>query len=183
MSYMLTHTGVPCSSKKLADTLTELGYKTTQPTAENYLQFMEECGLIFRVGRYDIKERENLKSLPTFYAADMGLSNMLTKKPEMNPILRNLVFLELKRQQYDICVGKVGNNTIDFVASKGGQTWYIQVEAFVKDTKVLNKKLRPFRQIRDFYPRVLISLDKTTGTSESGIRFCNALDFLQNGQL
>ena len=183
MSYMLTHTGISCSSKKLADTLTEQGFKTTQPTAENYLQFMEECGLIFRVGRYDIKERENLKSLPTFYAADMGLSNMLTKKPEMNPILRNLVFLELKRQQYDICVGKVGNNTIDFVASKGGQTWYIQVEAFVKDTKVLNKKLRPFRQIRDFYPRVLISLDKTTGTSESGIRFCNALDFLQNGQL
>jgi len=118
-----------------------------------------------------------------FYAADMGLSNMLTKKPEMNPILKNLVFLELKRQQYAVSVGKIGNNTIDFVASKGGQTWYIQVEAFVKDTKVLNKRLRPFKQIRDFYPRVLISLDKTTGTSESGIRFCNALDFLQNGQL
>ncbi len=183
MSYMLTHTGISCSSKKLADTLTELGYKTTQPTAENYLQFMEESGLIFRVGRYDIKEHENLKSLPMFYAADMGLSNMLTKKPEMNPILKNLVFLELKRQQYDISVGKVGNNTIDFVASKGGQTFYIQVEAFVKETKVLNRKLRPFKQIRDFYPRVLISLDKTTGTSESGIRFCNALDFLKGGQL
>jgi hypothetical protein len=183
MSYMLTHSGLSCSSKKLADTLTEMGFKTTQPTAENYLQFMEECGLIYRVGRYDIKERENLKSLPTFFVADMGMSNMLTKKPEMNPILRNLVFLELKRQQYDICVGKVGNNTIDFVASKGGQTFYIQVEAFVKEEKVLNRRLRPFRQIRDFYPRVLISLDKTTGTSESGIRFCNALDFLQNGQL
>ena len=52
-----------------------------------------------------------------------------------------------------------------------------------KEEKVLNRRLRPFRQIRDFYPRVLISLDKTTGTSESGIRFCNALDFLQNGQL
>lgn len=183
MSYMLTHTGVPCSSKKLADTLTELGYKTTQPTAENYLQFMEECGLIFRVGRYDIKAREALKSLPVFYAADMGLSNMLTKKPEMNPILRNLVFLELKRQQYIISVGKIGNNTIDFMASKGGQTWYIQVEAFVKEDKVLNRKLRPFRQIKDFYPRVLISLDKTTGTADSGIRFCNALDFLSSGQL
>ena len=183
MSYMLTHTGISCSSKKLADTLTELGFKTTQPTAENYLQFMEECGLIYRVGRYDIKEKEQLKSLPMFYAVDMGLSNMLTKKPEMNPILKNLVFLELKRQQYSISVGKIGNNTIDFVASKGGQTWYVQVEAFVKDTKVLNRRLRPFRQIKDFYPRVLISLDKTTGTSESGIRFCNALDFLQNGQL
>ena len=183
MSYMLTHTGISCSSKKLADTLTELGFKTTQPTAENYLQFMEECGLIYRVGRYDIKEKEQLKSLPMFYAVDMGLSNMLTKKPEMNPILRDLVFLELKRQQYSISVGKIGNNTIDFVASKGGQTWYVQVEAFVKDTKVLNRKLRPFRQIRDFYPRVLISLDRTTGTSESGIRFCNALEFLQNGQL
>ena len=183
MSYMLTHTGISCSSKKLSDTLTELGFKTTQPTAENYLQFMEECGLIFRVGRYDIKTREYLKSLPTFYVADMGMSNMLTKKPEMNPILRNLVFLELRRQQYDVYTGKVGNNTIDFVASKGGQTWYIQVEAFVKEDKVLNRKLRPFRQIKDFYPRVLISLDKTTGTSESGIRFCNALEFLQNGQL
>jgi len=49
MSYMLTHTGISCSSKKLADTLTGQGFKTTQPTAENYLQFMEECGLIFRV--------------------------------------------------------------------------------------------------------------------------------------
>ena len=183
MSYMLTHTGTACSSKKLADTLTEQGYKTSQPTAENYLQFMEECGLLFRVGRYDIRNKESLKSLPLFYAADMGISNMLTKKPEMNPILRNLVFLELKRQQYSISVGKVGNNTIDFMASRGGQTWYIQVEAFVKDDKVLSRKLRPFKQIKDFYPRVLISLDKTTGTSESGIRFCNALDFLQSGQL
>ncbi|MBR5672644.1 MAG: ATP-binding protein, partial [Spirochaetales bacterium] len=183
MSYMLTHTGISCSSKKLADTLTEQGFKTTQPTAENYLQFMEECGLIYRVGRYDIKDKEQLKSLPMFYAVDMGLSNTLTNKPEMGPILKNLVFLELKRQQYTISAGKIGNNTIDFVATKAGQTWYIQVEAFVKDTKVLNKKLRPFRQIRDFYPRVLISLDKTTGTSESGIRFCNALDFLLNGQL
>ena len=183
ITYILTHSGCPCSSKKLSDTLTEMGFKTTQPTAENYLQFMEECGLVFRVGRYDIKAKEHLKSLPTFFGADMGLSNMLSQKPEMNPVLRNIVFLELKRQHYEIYVGKVGNNTIDFVASKGGQTWYIQVEAFVKDAKVLNRKLRPFRQIRDFYPRVLISLDKPTGTAPSGIRFLYALDFLQKGLL
>ena len=86
--------------------------------------------------------------------------------------------------------GNALNYGLDFVGGSSIQVTFdntvpsnSEMEAFVKDTKVLNKKLRPFRQIRDFYPRVLISLDKTTGTSESGIRFCNALDFLQNGQL
>jgi len=181
--YILTNAGISCSSKKLSDTLTASGFKTTQPTAESYLNFMEECGLIYKVDRYDIKTREYLKSLPTFYAADVGLGNMLTRQPVMNPILRNLVFLELKRQGYKIYAGKIGTNTIDFVANKTNQTFYIQVEAIVSNTKLLNKKLRPFRQIKDFHPRVLISLDWTTGNTKNGIRFVNAIEFLQNGQI
>ena len=48
---------------------------------------------------------------------------------------------------------------------------------------VLAKKIKSFKLIRDYYPRILISLDKPEGLEESGIKSINALDFLRNGQL
>lgn len=182
--FLLRNTGTSVSSKKLSDILTMVGIKTTQPTAEHYLHYLEECFLFYRVDRYDIRNKEHLKSLSKYYTADMGIGRVLTAtKPDMNSILRNMVFLELAKQDYEIYAGKIGSHEIDFMAVKNGETRYIQVECFTKDSKVLAKKIKSFKLIRDYYPRILISLDKPEGLEESGIKSINALDFLRNGQL
>lgn len=183
IKFMLKNIGCSVSSKKLSDILTMVGIKTTQPTAENYLKYLEECFLFYKVDRYDIKNKEHLKSLSKYYTADIGISNLLTTKTDMNTILRNLVFLELKKQDYEIYAGKIGSHEIDFMAVRNGETRYIQVESFAKDNKALDKRLRSFKMIKDYYPRILISLDKPEGLEASGIKSVNALDFLRNGQL
>ncbi|MBR5032913.1 MAG: ATP-binding protein [Treponema sp.] len=178
--FMFNNCGNICSSKKISDTLTSGGRKTSQPTVESYMHFLEECFLVYKVERYDVRGKEILKNLAKYYIADTGLRNMLLgfRNIDTGHILENMIFLELKRKKFEIFTGRNHNAEIDFVVKNQRTIIYIQVAESVKDEATLQRELSAFNNIKDSYPRLLITMDRSPNEDFNGVRHINAFDFL-----
>ncbi len=92
--------------------------------------------------------------------------------------IENVVYLELLRRGYTLHIGKSGRGTeVDFVAVRDKKTEYYQVSASVLDSNTLQRELTPLRQIKDNYPKFLITLDDFAG-DHAGIQQINLIDWL-----
>lgn len=92
--------------------------------------------------------------------------------------LENVVYLELLRRGFEVYVGRVDQTEVDFVAKSADGYQYIQVSATVRDPDTLARELRPLQNIKDHYPKLLLTLDDDPDMDHDGIRQCNALEWL-----
>lgn len=177
--FLFDNVGNIVSSKKIADSLTSYGRKTSSATVENYIHALEESFILYRTGRYDIKGKQYLKSLEKYYLVDQGLRGLLTGSGsrDVGHILENIVYLELLRRGYQVSIGKVGNQEIDFVAGRGGDRVYYQVSASVLDTQTFEREIAPFKMVNDHYPKYIVTMDEVP-IEENGIKQVNIIDFL-----
>ena len=177
--FMFDNVGNIVSSKKIADSLTSYGRKTSSVTAENYVNALADAFILYKAERYDIQGKQHLRSLEKYYAVDMGLRSLLlgSRRRDIGHILENIVYLELIRRGYDVYVGKAGDLEIDFIAERSGMVRYYQVAATVLDTVTFERETAPFRKIRDNYPKYIITMDELP-SDEDGIKIVNVVDFL-----
>lgn len=105
------------------------GKNVAGKTVEKYIAMLRSAYIFFSVGRYDVKGKQLLKTLGKNYIIDMGFRNMLLgyRDADRGHILENIVYLELLRRDYRVCIGKVGEAEVDFVAEKPDDKVYIQV--------------------------------------------------------
>lgn len=180
--FLFDNIGNMCSTKKIADTMTSAGRKIAVHTVENYLEALTESFIFYRVGRFDVKGKQYLKTGDKYYAADIGLrySILGNKKADDGHILENIVFLELMRRGYEIYVGKVGNTEVDFFAIGEEGEEYYQVAYTINDAdgKTLERELAPLDAIRDHNPKYLLTMDYGPTVSHNGIKQINVLDWL-----
>lgn len=177
--FLFDNVGNMVSSKKIADSLTSFGRKTTSATVENYIHALEEAFILYRAGRYDVKGKQYLKSLEKYYLVDQGLRNLVSGRRgrDVGYVLENMVYLELRRRGYQVFVGKVGNLEIDFVAERGGDRAYYQVSASILDSQTYQRELEPLKAVKDHYPKYIVTMDEIP-MSEDGIKQINAMAFL-----
>ena len=181
--FLASNIGSPVSAKKIADTLSSAGRPTGSATIDTYLEALCDAYLFYKVSRYDIKGKVHLKSESKYYICDTGLRNMIlgTSNRDLGHQIENIVFLELLRRGYSINIGKSGRGTeIDFVAVRNKKTEYYQVSASVLDKNTLEREIVSFNQIKDNYPKFLITLDDFTSDYE-GIQQINLIDWLSAG--
>ena len=104
---------------------------------------------------------------------------MLGKKGmDVGHVLENVVYLELLRRGYDVYVGKIDAQEVDFVAQTQDGNTYIQVAASVRDERTLERELKPLKAIKDNYPKLLLTLDDDPQGDYDGIVRQNALEWL-----
>lgn len=177
--FLFDNIGNIVSSKKIADSLTSEGRKTTSITVENYINALMESFILYKAGRYNIKGKQHLKSLEKYYLVDLGLRRMLLgdSAADLGHVLENIVYLELIRRGYRVMIGKVDDLEIDFVASKGGEKIYYQVTASAADPATFAREIAPLKAIKDNYPKYILSLDELP-MEEEGIKQINIMDFL-----
>lgn len=68
---------------------------------------------------------------------------------------------------------------IDFILRKNNKKAYIQVAYEIKSDDTLERELRPLLEIKDNYPKYLITKDRDD-YSKDGIKHYNIIDFLMN---
>ena len=141
--------------------------------------------MIYKVERFDVRGKEILKSLAKYYIADSGLRNMLLgyRNIDTGHLLENLVFLELKKRNFKIFVGKNLDSEIDFVCQKQNQIFYIQVSETIKEKQTFEREINVFKNINDNYPRILITSDRTPNSDYNGIKILNSYDFFMGKEL
>lgn len=177
--FLADSVGSLVSVKKIADTLTADGRKTTSATVDGYLGALLDAFVFYRADRYDIKGRQHLKSLSKYYLVDLGLWRMILGKygGDVGHRLENIVYLELVRRGYQVSVGKLEQGEVDFVVRRDGEISYYQVSASVLDPQVLERELAPLEKIKDNYPKYLLTLDELP-IGRNGINQVNIVDFL-----
>ena len=180
--FLFDNIGNMCSTKKIADTTTSAGRKIAVHTVEHYLEALTESFIFYRVGRYDVKGKEYLKTGNKYYAADIGLrySVLGNKKADDGHILENVVYLELLRRGYEVYIGKVGTSEVDFIAigEEGEEYYQVAYTVIDADGKTLERELAPLNAIRDHNPKYLLTMDYGPLISHNGIKQLNVLDWL-----
>lgn len=176
--FIFDNIGQLISTNKIANTLASNNRKCSVNTVESYLNALINSYMVYKISRYDIKGKEYLKTGDKYYVCDLGLRNfLLGTVKDYGSILENIIFLELKRKEYDIHIGKYDAYEVDFVVKNNNGIKYIQVSLSVRDEKTLERELMPLKNIADNYPKYIITLDYDS-VDYDGIKQVCALDFL-----
>lgn len=180
VKFMFDNVGNNASVKKISDTMTSYGRKVTSPTVESYLSGLIDSFILYKVNRFDISGKQYLKTAEKYYVVDLGLKQFLlgTKRQNLGHNLENIVYLELLRRGYEIYVGKIGVNEVDFIAIKNGITEYYQVSQTVMAEETLERELKPLNSIKDHNQKFLITTDEVPLTTHNGIKQINIIDWL-----
>ncbi|HRO76151.1 MAG TPA: ATP-binding protein [Crocinitomicaceae bacterium] len=180
--FMFDSIGSPMSAHNISKVFKNLNFSISAPTVENYLDAVCDAYLFYKVQRYNIKGKVILSTQEKFYAADLGLKNIVlgqTSQNDTGHALENLVYLELLRRGNQINIGKADDTEIDFVIqTPQGEREYIQVAWTAKEQSTFEREIRPFEKIKDYNKRILLTTDVEPITSYKGIQKINVIDWL-----
>lgn len=183
-SFLLNNYSAPFSLNNLLACLENEGYKTKATTVRGYIEELKKAKIVYECNRFDLKSKKSLKREQKYYLSDLAIYFTMNtdNRFSFGPSLENLVFLYLASNDYQISIGKIGKLECDFIVrSKSGEYAYIQVAYTLQGEdrktteRIKEREYRPFREIRDGYPRYIISLDKFRDQQE-GVHHINAID-------
>ena len=181
VNFLIDTIGSNVSATNIANTLKANKKPIDNKTVSKYIDSLVESYLFYRVKRYDIKGKQHLATQEKYYLVDLGFRNALLGKELLSDaghLLENVIYLELKRRNHQIWIGKTNNLEVDFVVRDSeGFTKYIQVSQTVQNPDTLARELAPFNSISDHHEKLLITMDFDTGTY-NGIKKINAIDWL-----
>ncbi|TCP95977.1 hypothetical protein EDC44_10636 [Cricetibacter osteomyelitidis] len=177
IAYLLDTLGSPVTVKKIADTLTSNGLKTNSTSIDKYIQLLKASFIFYEAQRYDIRGKVRLKTQAKYYVVDTGIrNNVLAQVGNVGSQLENIIFIELKRRGYDVFVGKLDSEEIDFVCFKGSEKIYIQVAYQLPQDNDLEQ--RNLLHINDNYQKIILTLNRMDVGVIDGIPVVYALDWL-----
>ena len=182
LNFVFDSVGSVVSPNNIADTLRK---NTREPLSHNtilkYLRYFSESYLIYPVRLFNIKGKRLLASNYKYYVVDLGLKNILhTNAPtiDLGHKLENVVYFELLRRGGTVYAGRTDNGEVDFVVQHyDGTRAYYQVAYTANDEKTLKRELSSLRNIRDSYPKYLLTLDYETSNID-GIQRVHVIDWL-----
>ena len=166
-------------SEKMLENRVKQGKPATQTIAA-YIRALKESYLFYDIKRYDVKGKDELKTLGKYYIVDTGLRHYLLGYRNMDTghVIENIVFFELLRRGYDVAVGKVGNKEVDFIATKDEKKIYYQVTDEMIAESTRERELAPLMDIRDNYEKVIIARNTNSTGNIEGIKIRRLIDFL-----
>lgn len=177
--YLMDNSARLFSASNLVKYLKKDGRDVSTGTIYNYTNHIMSSLIVSDVKRYDTKGKKVLKRSGKFFCVDTGLRQV--RVPDANSdvgvLLETVVYNELVARGYDVFVGKTPKAEVDFIATRGGQKYYIQVCYMMSEQRIIDREFAPFNEISDFYPRIVLSLDKLN-MSHNGVAHMNVIDFL-----
>ena len=118
-----------------------------------------------------------------YYLSDVSLKYALLgyNRKMLDGVLENIVYLELKRRGYEVFIGKNNTKEIDFVANRRDERIYVQVCVQLPDNS--DREVGNLMEIKDHYPKYVVTLNEMDTGIENGIRIVHLADFLLSEQL
>ena len=161
------------------------GKTVNYETVTAYLTYLTETYLVHRAERYNIQGKETISGNCKYYINDLAFHNYLYKgfAYGYGYELENLVYLDLRRAGYDVYVGNVHDSTaarmleVDFVGVRGDKRIYVQVSYKMDNPETMKREYDSLEQIKDNYPKYVVTMDEFRFPSKDGITHVQAWDF------
>jgi predicted AAA+ superfamily ATPase len=163
--------GSMLSIPSIIKSLQRLGYKSNAETLGNYLAFCQNAFFLHECPRYDLRGKQILIGERKYYLNDLAFKSILQTgfDANVNRMLENLVYLSLRRQGYQVYVGRFNHQEIDFVAEKNNEKLYVQVAYILASDVVVEREFGNLHLIRDNYPKWVVTLDDINFGNRNGV--------------
>lgn len=179
ITYATANIGTTFSSTAISKYLKSEGRSVSPETVLGYLKACMDAFLFYQVKRQDLRGKKILTVNEKYYMADHGVREAVFggNQRDINLVLENIVYLELRRRGYDVTVGKMGDKEIDFICELQGNRLYIQVAYLLASEDTIRREFGVYERVRDNYPKYVLTLDEFD-MSRNGIKHQNIRDFL-----
>ncbi len=197
VKYIIENMGKTFSASSIAKFLRSEHRTVSVESIYNYLRWLEQAFIIYPCHRYDIQGKAVLKTQEKYYLSDVALKYCLLgyNHKMLDGAMENIVFLELKRRGYEVFIGKNDTKEIDFIAERRDEKLYVQVCVQLpenSDREVGNtrkghaasvrqqscQQLRSLMEVRDHYPKYVVTMNSMDVGIEDGIKIIHLADFL-----
>lgn len=184
--YIINNFGTTTSLANIqSDLESKQGVKVKRETLARYLQILEDAKTVGKCARFDLKSRKSLRGEQKYYLADLSFYFALNTDNRINygPVLENIVYRYALAQGCKVSVGRIGKLECDFVLRNPEMGYaYVQVAmTIMADRATEEREYRPFQQIRDNYPKYLLTRSDPI-QQRDGIIHANIPEFMQEGR-
>lgn len=114
--FMMRNIGDRVSIRSAAGYLTSTSSKTNPETVDSYISMLESAMLFYRAKRMASATKDYLRTSEKFYCTDIGIRNSLVPPhpDDIEGIMENIVFMELKKKYGTVCTYDVDGKEVDF---------------------------------------------------------------------
>lgn len=148
-------------------------------TIIKYLNHLEEAYIIERIKPFSPKTKEELAYSFKLYNTDVSLNSIRVhnNRYDLTHNFENIIYNELIYKGYSLEVYNDEKGEIDFVATKDGKKYYIQVAYSVAEDKAYNREMSSLNALENDAEKILITNDEID-YSTSVVRHLRFRDFL-----
>lgn len=184
--YVINNFGATTSLANIqSDLESKQGVKVKRETLARYLKILEDAKIVSKCARFDLKPRKSLRGEQKYYLADLGFYFALNTDNRINygPVLENIVYRYALAQGCKVSVGRIGKLECDFILRNPEMGYaYVQVAmTIMADRSTEEREYRPFGQIRDNYPKYLLTRGDVI-QQRDGIIHANIPEFMREGR-
>lgn len=178
VKYVIENVGKTFSANAIVKFMKSEGRSLSVESVYNYLEWLEKAFVIYRCSRYDMQGKSVLKTQEKFYLADSSLKYCVMgfNPKSVAAMLENIVYFELRRKGYDVYIGKNADKEIDFIAAHLDKHLYVQVCRNLPEES--DREIANLLEIKDHYPKYVVTLDELAGGNINGVRIVHLADFL-----
>ncbi len=178
VKYVIENVGKTFSANAIVKFMKSEGRSLSVESVYNYLEWLEKAFVIYRCSRYDMQGKSVLKTQEKFYLADSSLKYCVMgfNPKSVAAMLENIVYFELRRKGYDVYIGKNADKKIDFIAAHRDKRLYVQVCRNLPEES--DREIANLLEIKDHYPKYVVTLDELAGGNINGVRIVHLADFL-----
>ncbi|MDR0866802.1 MAG: ATP-binding protein [Candidatus Symbiothrix sp.] len=180
VTFLAGNVGNLFSSKSINGFLKSKKEESSVNQIIEYTNALAEAFIVHRVGRYDIAGKKVFERGEKYYFENLGIRNVIAgyKPQDRARRLENVVLNHLLYCGYNVKVGTLPPEEIDFVCTKNGEMLYVQVTVELSTQETINREFGNLLKIKDNYPKIVVSGERSFENTYEGIEHIYIRDFL-----
>jgi uncharacterized protein len=168
------------SAKRISDFLKSQQTNIAPNQIQLYTSYLTSAFIIHGVSRYDVLGKRIFEIGSKFYFENTGIRNAIMgyNVKDSAKILENVVYNQLLYLGYNVKVGILNAQEIDFICERKHELIYIQVALKLDSEQTIAREFGNLLKIGDNYPKYVITQSKFEGNTYQGIQHLYIRDFL-----
>jgi uncharacterized protein len=157
LRYLLSYISKPFTFNSAYEALKNSGFSTSKDSVHDYLEWAEDSFLSYRISVFSESIKEQSRNYSKIYCVDWALANFNNRVWDgaLSRSLENLVFIQLKRLEYNVHYYRTREKRqeIDFIVTdqKGKIIHLMQVCYSFTDDNVLKREIEPLKTAMKYF--------------------------------